>query len=426
MLVNEETGVITYLEELPRQYDMPDFIYYKGEIANTGIFGLKENRPTSGGTSLDRDRAMAKAVGEALERYSSAIYFKEDLKLSSYRDLPIPALHPGAFVYHTDEQITHRDFPLDPFDEGTCVRWVNAVHYAEGADILVPAAFVYCPYTPDTEHGEANIAESISTGIAAHCSFEEAAINAILEAVERDSFMIHWLARIACPVIRPDSLTSLHREMLRRFAAFGYEVNILHATLDAGVPTVFCTMHGQWQGSVPLIVSSATHQDPVDAITKCLEELALMERLCKRVMLSMDKGPVSGDDQQVTKLIDHLKFWLEPDIIPQADFLVSKSETVSLSELESLLTTDPPADLGNLVDRIESTGNSVYLCDLTSSDIRDLGISVVRAVIPGYVPLNVDDRCRPEGSARLRQFMNSRRNGNNLISGINPLPHPFA
>ncbi len=426
-LVDDETGIISYVQELPRQFDSPDFIYYKAEIGNTAIFGLDENQPATGGTSLDRDKAMAKAVGEAVERYSSAIYFPEDLILSSFSDLEQEAVHPELFAIHTPAQVSHRDFPLDMFNEQSRIRWTPSTQIATGIQKLVPAACVYCPYTVDHLSGEANVVESVSTGLASHCSYEEAAINAILEIVERDSFMTHWLASVPCPVIEPETLTSLHQEMISRYASYGYDINVLLATPDTGIPTMFCVMHGRWKGCVPFIISSATHLDPVSAITKCLEELALMERLCKRVMLTSQDWTGGENYKHIIKLVDHLKFWMNPAVVPSADFLVSKTQRVSLQELPDLSIGSPKGDLTLIVERVENMGYPVYISDVTSPDVRDLGMHVLRAIIPGYVPLSVHYRCRPEGSNRLLQLLQTHQQSKSQKAlQLNFIPHPFA
>lgn len=426
VLVDPELGIISYVQELPRQNDSPDFIYYKAEIADTGIYGLKTNRPTTGGTALDRDRAMAKAIGEAIERYSSAIYFQSDLPLSTFGDLSMAAVHPHAFRIHTDEQLRRKQFPLDVFDEYSRIRWVPATNLHTRDEILVPAGFVYCPYTPDFDAGEAEIAEFMSTGLAAHCSHDEAALNGILEVVERDSFMTTWLAKESCPVLDPATMTELHNEMITRFMAFGYKITLLSAAKDAGIPTFIAVMKGYYPGSVPFVVSAAAHLSPDMAVTKCLEELALMERYCKRMMLQPMNWVPGKKYENVVKLIDHLKYWLNPDVIQQAEFLTTSDQKVSLSDIPNLLTGDPHQDLSRLVQRILDSGYQVLVSDITTEDIDALGLKVVRALIPGYVPLTIHYANRPEGSPRLLRYLEKKGLSAAGQRVINLLPHPFA
>jgi ribosomal protein S12 methylthiotransferase accessory factor len=157
----------------------------------------------------------------------------------------------------------------------------------------------------------------------------------------------------------------------------------------------------------------------------CLEELALMEPVFTRMLLAPSNTIDSTNYGAIIKLADHLKFWMNPEVVPYADFVRSATRTVSLGELSDLDTGDPERDLKVLVERIESTGYHVYICDVTSEDVAALGMSVIRAIIPGYIPLTVQYRCRPEGSRRLLAFIESqqKRNGS---SQLNKVPHPFA
>lgn len=424
VLVDPDLGIISYVQELPRQSNSPDFFYYKAEIADTGIFGLQSNRPSSAGTALDRDRAIAKAVGEAIERYASAIYSYDTLLLARYRDLNVPAIHPDSF--RTQIHNEGRNRILDSLEIDTLIRWAPAIDLHTRLEVLVPAAHVYCPYTPDAKASEANVAESISTGLSAHCSFEEATINGILEVVERDSFMMTWLCAESCPIIDPQSLTDLHHEMLDRCRMLGYHITLLYAAKDAGIPTCIAVMKGSYPGSVPFVVAAAAHLEPEAAVTKCIEELALMERFCKRVMLTLDDWVPGEKFEHVVKLVDHLKYWLNPAVIGQADFLTASQKTISLSEIENLSTGEPKKDLSRLVNTIHNTGYQVLVSDITSEDIDCLGLKVVRALIPGYIPLTIQYACRPEGSQRLLHHLDDLKVSAGKPKRINPLPHPFA
>ncbi len=422
ILVNRETGIIKDLLELPRQADMPNLIYYKAVIGNSGIFGLPDNFPVSGGTSTDRDKALAKAVGEAIERYCSSVYFPDEMIFGSYRELMPKALSPGLFEVFTQQQYRSKGFPCQPFTDDSRINWYSGTNMKTGSEVLLPASLVYCPYTIDRKSGEALISENISTGLAAHCSYEEAAINAILEVVERDSFMLHWLASRSPAKIDLQSLGPAHRDLLDRFRKYGYEITLLNTTPATGIPTVIGVMRGRYSGTVPFLVAASTHLDPSEAITKCLEEFALIERYAKRVMLTADQWDPGDDFELVNQLMDHVRLWLDPEVIPAADFLTASGGSVRLDALKAIGGIDPGESLADLLDRIHQEGYEVYMADVTTEDIRPLGLYVLRAVIPGYIPLNKSYQCRPLGNKRLLAYLQQQ----DIDPKINPYPHPFA
>ena len=76
--------------------------------------------------------------------------------------------------------------------------------------------------------------------------------------------------------------------------------------------------------------------------------------------------------------------------------------------------------------RIAATGHRPLLCELTTPDVAELGLTVVRAVVPGYHPLVCGHRHRALGGRRLWEV--PQRLGHPGISAQrndNPLPHPY-
>ena len=56
---------------------------------------------------------------------------------------------------------------------------------------------------------------------------------------------------------------------------------------------------------------------------------------------------------------------------------------------------------------LESLGYRVLLVDVTTSDARELGFSVVRAIVPGFHPLALGFAYRARGGRRLMKFHKS-------------------
>ena len=109
-----------------------------------------------------------------------------------------------------------------------------------------------------------------------------------------------------------------------------------------------------------------------------------------------------------------------------ASFITASSEFLDFQKLSSVATGDHEQDLKDLVRRISELGHTVYVADLTSEDVRDLGLSVVRAIIPGFHPLFMGHQLRALGGTRL--WNAPRRVGFPKILKIghdNPAPHPF-
>src|SRR5207253_1863993 len=76
----------------------PDFFHFYARACNTEAIGRQKNYADTGGASADRSTALAKAVGEAVERYCVALYEAEELPLTSRERAPFRCVDPAAFA----------------------------------------------------------------------------------------------------------------------------------------------------------------------------------------------------------------------------------------------------------------------------------------------------------------------------------------
>jgi ribosomal protein S12 methylthiotransferase accessory factor len=77
----------------------------------------------------------------------------------------------------------------------------------------------------------------------------------------------------------------------------------------------------------------------------------------------------------------------------------------------------PATGLRWLVSRISAAGLETIVVDLTAPQIRQLGLFVVKALVPGAYPLNFDSRWPHLGGRRLRSAP--------VTSGLLETPVPF-
>jgi ribosomal protein S12 methylthiotransferase accessory factor len=389
-------------------------------------FSNQKNFSKGGGAAIDRASALAKAIGEAVERYCSALYDIEEFPVSSQREAPFPCVQPEEFALNSSEQYDSPGFPYLRFDRDTPVRWAPAVDAQSGENCYVPAVFLYVPYYFYPGTGDTPIAQPISTGLACHCSREEAAISAICEVIERDCFTITWQARLSPPKISFDTLGPLHQEIIRRFERAGCSVTLLNITMDTGIPTLLAVLLGNLPGTAPLVAAAATSLNPEEAARKALEELDHTRTYCQRLRNEVQRLVPEPNYENVITQRDHLNFWSDPANQQFAHFLLAGEQIQDFCSIPNLASGDPRRDVRTLVARISSVANRLLLKDITSSDVQELGLSVVRAVIPGFHPLVVGHRFRALGGTRLWQVPQQLgHRGITKETGDNPLPHPY-
>ncbi len=422
-LVDAEVGIVRFSGVTRRQAGTPRFFHFWAQAADTGAFAGQRNFGRTGGAAADPERALAKALGEAVERYCAAIYDRAELPLRTAAEAEFPVVEPSLFALNAAHQYAEPGFWLAPFDRDTPCRWAAAVDAVSHEPRHVPAAMVYVPYFYERERGEQPIAQPISTGLACHESFARAAVAALCEVVERDAFTVVWQGRVTPPRIARETLPDDLRELCERFERTGFELTLLDVTLDNGVPTVLAVSRHRSPECPAVVVAAAASLAAADAARSALEELAHTGNYCQEIVRGLPRL-TNGTDSVVDQR-SHLNYWCDHANAQGIELLLVGDET-QFGERDGWETRSVDDDLRELVRRIDQTGHRPLLCDLTTEDVATLGLAVVRAVVPGYHPLVSGHRHRALGGRRLWEV--PQRLGYPGITpqaGDNPLPHPY-
>ena len=425
-LVDEAVGIISAVEEVPAEAGAPAFFHYYARSCNTKMLGSPPNFGHTGGASVCREIAYAKAMGEAVERYCSAMYDPDDLPLSSFDAAPFPCVRPDAFALYSHEQYATGDFPFAPFTETVPIRWTAAKNLANSEVCFVPAGMVFAPYFVHDESGEQAIVQLISTGLACHLTYVQAAIAGICEVIERDAFTITWQAKLSRPKLRLDTLSDASRDSVSRFERTGNRVTLIDITMEHRIPTILSVLTNPHPDAPALVFAAATDLHLEHAVRKSLEELSHTRRLAQILKNQQPSFRPTRNYANVNNQDAHVNLYCDARNASMASFITASSEFLDFQKLSSFATGDHEKDLTNLVQSISELGHTVYVADLTSEDVRDLGLSVVRAIIPGFHPLFMGHQLRALGGTRLWDaphrlgFTNPPKIGRD-----NPAPHPF-
>jgi ribosomal protein S12 methylthiotransferase accessory factor len=425
-LVDDCVGIVRFVVETRPQAGAPKFFHYYAEACTTQALGGEANFRRSGGASTISTVARAKAVGEAVERYCSALYKIEELPLHSYHKAPFRCVPPEEFALYSKEQYTRLDFKFVPFERTTPTRWVPSKEILSGEVWYVPAAMVYVPYTYYLDLGDNPIAQPISTGLACHTSPEEAMVSAVCEVVERDAFTIAWQAQLSLPKIPPGSLSLQNQDRVNRFEQVGYSVTLFNLTLDTGIPTILSVSRSEASGRPAMVVAAAADPSSEGAVRKSLEELAHTLKLCQNITSNMARLVSEPGYTNINDQLDHLNFWCDRTNLPLADFLFASDKQIEFHELPNLSVGNSYEDLKVLLEQIHSLGHRVLMADLTTDDVKALGLTVVRAIIPGFHPLFMGYNNRALGGHRLWTVPQKLGfEGISIELGERSIPHPY-
>jgi ribosomal protein S12 methylthiotransferase accessory factor len=427
-LVDAKVGIIQRVEELPIDDDDPDFFHYYSKACDTSRFTAMSNFSENGGASTDRHVAIAKAMGEAVERYCSAIYDPAQFEFASFPTLTGRAVPPTLLSMYRADQFSWPGFAWQPFPIDTPVHWTRGVSLRTGEDIWIPASAVYVPFHYRGATKSAFVLQPISTGMACGASFEDAALSALCEVVERDAFTITWQARLSRPRMDYCTLPESSLDRIARFAAVGIDVKLMDITTDLGVPSIMSIAVTDATTSPAVALAAATDPCPERALRKSLEELAHTRKYAKQLMTYMPPVEVDPESRYaaVKDQRDHLLFYCPQSARRFAEFAWASPEITPYSKLPNLSSGVAAAELQAVVDNLAAANLEPVAVELTTPDIAALGLQVVRVVVPGAHPLYMGHINRALGVPRLYEV--PQRLGYPGLSpedDDNPAPHPF-
>jgi ribosomal protein S12 methylthiotransferase accessory factor len=368
-----------------------------------------------GGAALSGTVAKIKAVAESVERYCAA-FPQRPRRHCAWSELKEDATPPAAFSLFSEEQHLSQGFPFARFDRDTPVQWVRGHALTSRQPRWVPAALVHLPHHP--VEGEPKIAASISTGLAAGADESSATASALLEVVERDAFMLAWRHRLELPAIDLDDLgPGEEAHLLAALRSTGMRCRALLLTQDIPVPVVLVVLQGRSSTQPAVVLGAGAAAHPRRALRLALEEACLSLFGINRLMRVLGEEAMRLPAEELNSLsLQSTAFAVRPGLAEDAPHLLSEDASavqVSLAELERDFDPVSSGSLEALTLALGEWARHATVVDCTTPDIRDVGLRVMRVVVPGLRPLDHDAGAPHLGG---RRWLDRPRHAG---------PHPF-
>ena len=391
------------------------------------------NAAKAGGGGEDLNTAIAATIGEMVERYCMYWYDADEFVQGSYRSLASSnAISPDLLRLYDKKQVEAKpsDVELAYFTDDVPIDWVWAYSLTRSTPVLVPASFVYMNYHASSDR-VAVIGRQASTGLAAGATLEEAVLNGLAEVIERDAFAISWLHRKVGAAIRIDD-AKLAGDIKRRFRTDlpSVDLRFYDISLDICTPCVIGFLRRSAEFGRVICVSSVARTNPCAAIVKCAREIGQGMPYI-RYLRSQLKDWTPAEDFSDVRTFDHhfLLYIKRPELIDlNMAFFDQMTEEIDLSCLADVSTGRPLGDIKRLMGMVAEVGYEVVVRDITTPDVRDVGLHVVRVLVPGLMPLHGNHNFPYLGVRRLYTVPEKLRwvdGGWDSKAGINPNPHPF-
>jgi len=380
------------------------------------------------GASLNQDRSKIKAYGEFIERFCGAYSVGEQLPnllVETQENLELnnmPFYGFDGLLPFENFQYDIPTFPYHKYSPKHKMTWIEGEDVTCGKKTWLPTqkVLIAYPYHDDELH----YIDGISTGLACGETFKHASVSALLEVIERDSFMLTWVLkmpgiRIVMDDFRNAGLKALYNHFLKHLVGED-RLYIYDISRTGGVYTIMTFIRNNLCEAFGLIVATASHTDPEIALLKSLEELCLTQSFSYNALIK-DKERICQNmkPEEVYDLEKHLLYYSTGRHSHNIDFISASEKSVNLSALPDYATTSVVGDFEYLIDLFRQQGCPAFFIDVTKPEIRKIGFSVVKSIVPGYVDLEVTHNARHLKSERFNRYRNEG------FLEINDNPHPF-
>lgn len=352
------------------------------------------------GKSARASAASSVALCEALERFQVAFRRpSEELVYGSYRELSEAAVDPRSLFFG---RRAGEDGDDPVFDEETPMYWTWADPPRGGEAVLVPAQEVW--FKTSQLPGETVFIQSTTNGCALGSSVEEASLHALLEAIERDSYLTMWYLRRPCARIDPDSIEDESFQVLRHRWALAfpdYDSYLFDITAELAIPTVAAvavrrrgrgprTFHG---AAARLSTGRACYAALQDVSGFSPEPLDAARRADLRRLLD--------EPERLSGPSDHFELYALDETFERLAFLgFEAAPRIDARDLDrrSLIPIRERYNLRAVLERLAEhaapRGVAIYLKDITHPWLAERGLHCVKAVTPGLYPIWFGSRNR--------------------------------
>ncbi|WP_399930778.1 TOMM precursor leader peptide-binding protein [Streptomyces kanamyceticus] len=383
-LVSPVTGVI---KEIRRDERGPALlnVYRAGHNLALGPRRLSELRSSLRQESAGKGRtaleARVSALCEGLERVSGTWQGDEKRVRGSLRSLGERAMAPGGVQLWHDRQFAGRDawnaaahpfhFVPEPFDDDAVLDWTPVWSLTRQRQVLLPSSLLYYNAADRTAR---RMAPADSNGCAAGGTPEDAALQGLLELVERDAVALWWYNRTRQPAVNLTAFADPWvTEVQEAHAALRREVWVLDLTSDLGVPVMAALSRRTDRAAEDIVFGFGAHPDPRVALSRSLSE---MNQLLPAVLDVRPDG--TGYECSDPVALD----WWRTATRDGRPYLAASPAAGARTPADYAYrpTNDLLEDLTELRRRLEERGLEVLALDQTRPDLK---LPVIRMIVPG-------------------------------------------
>lgn len=378
--VTSQTEFLFRLEKYFARYGKPiKATKIRGARGHSYSVAPPDGLPVGTGQDRSRELALLKAAVEFYERISC-----DDSRNQHLLGAKLEKSYRGEELMRFSHwQYRMPGFPYRREPSGVWARVENPV---TGAPASIPFELVCYPHRL-----EGPICGVVgSNGVAAHTDWDEAVLRSVYELIERDALMIHWFGELARERIR---VPSRFKQRVARMDSHGYDLSIVNLTLDLA-PVVLVVCLRRTSVYPRMILGMSAQPRPMDAIDKALTDV---EMHLKDDGFEPERRVESVQD--ISDVVDHYVWYNELKNLTEVAFFSASTSTINVESIHQ-----GPRTVRDMNAVLSRGGFDWYVARFNPRGERETGVSVVRSIVPGLVPISFGFQKDPLGMARLREL----------------------
>lgn len=402
--------------------------YYKFKAQKVLSVNGKTRTVHAAGVGSSEEVALSKALGEIIERVVAGYSDKNKTAcIASYDTLNKTgkqAYYPPAFHRYDEKAIKlYKELRTSSSD---VIEWMKGRNLHTNKTTYIPKQLVRWMGLYTQVSSERSLCNASTNGSALYFSEEKALQKGIFECIERDAFLLHWVAQVSPYYLLPSTLPESAQRMIFEFKQKGVDIVVLECSTDIKVPTVCVVATSvHHKGGVRVITAGAafTLEDAVDSALKemvaCVGNVTLSP-LEERVVRAIGS---SGDELFSVGQWERIRLWRGEEWLKKCEWMLTGEQVTFQDRSESVMWKEEMTSAG-LVKHLSQLGATYEPCVYRPKHpmLTRLGVVVVQVFIPALVPFYLQEKYRAHDSLRVRSFM--KKHGI-PFENRNTLPHMF-
>lgn len=398
-IFSDKVGIVNAMLER-HELDEYNLYMYQCLSANTvSLFDLSRE-VSSGGLGVNESKkiAMTSCLAEALERYCMSYIPQKEIIKDKKENLKNEYTFDNYFLY-TDKQYKELNMFLNPNKEN--IEWTKIYNINNTKKFKYwPASLIYLPFDLNKP-----VAETTSTGMAAGFTLDECFQSGLLELIERDALMLNFMQRLNPPEISIKSVDGKNKEFIKLIEK-EYSIKIYKLYSDIKLPIYLSIIYKQEKNKLHYGIGACASLDSDYAINKSLKECLFTYFYSLNIMDVRQNNP-----NKIKTLYEHFLYYQGDNfskLLFNSKTIKYKREKISFS---------------NLLENLNNLNIDVYYKELTTDDIKETGIKVVKVIAPGLIDLNKSHIYPRLGATRF--FLVPQKLKLTYNNELTNMPHPF-